>query len=133
MGRNGFNALVEFDKPAKGGNSDGLITERDAVFRNLLLWQDTNHNGISEANELRTLNQVGLAGIECNYKEAGRKDQHGNKFRYRAKVIDARNTQISRWAWDVFLLNDPNSSAVNNMLAVVTGKTGGSISCWLRQ
>ena len=133
MGRNGFNALVEFDKPAKGGNSDGLITERDAVFRNLLLWQDTNHNGISEANELRTLNQVGLAGIECNYKEAGRKDQHGNKFRYRAKVIDARNTQISRWAWDVFLLNDPTSSAVNNMLAVVTGKTGGSISCWLRQ
>ena len=34
MGRNGFNALVEYDKAAKGGNADGLITDRDAVFRN---------------------------------------------------------------------------------------------------
>ena len=131
MGRNGFNALVEYDKTAKGGNSDGLITERDAVFRDLLLWQDTNHNGLSEATELRTLNQLGLTVIECDYKESKKTDQYGNQFRYRAKVRDQRNTQINRWAWDVFLVRDTTNSVVNNMLAVVkiapTGSTMNSL------
>ena len=132
MGKNGFNALVEYDKAAKGGNADGLITERDAVFRNLLLWQDTNHNGISEPDELRTLNQLGLTGIECDYKESKRRDRYGNVFRYRAKVRDARNTQIGRTAWDVFLLRDTNNPVVNNLLAVGDQRTAGSIRDWLK-
>ena len=133
MGRNGFNALVEYDKTAKGGNADGLITERDAVFRNLLLWQDTNHNGISEASELRALNQLGLTAIECDYKESKHKDQFGNQFRYRAKVRDQRDTRINRWAWDVFLVSDTTNPVVKSLLAVVDGKPPVSITDWLRE
>lgn len=112
VGKNGFNALVEFDQPAKGGNGDGLITDRDSVFRNLLLWQDRNHNGISEADELRSLSQHGLKAIECDYKESKKTDEHGNQFRYRAKVRDARNTSVGRWAWDVFLVREHSSAAL---------------------
>ena len=129
-GRNGFNALVEFDTAAKGGNADGLITDGDAVFANLLLWQDTNHNGISEAGELHSLKQLGLAGIECNYGESKRKDRYGNLFRYRAKVRDLRNTQVGRWAWDVFLARD-NGSVANDVIKPLRWSTTGAIREWL--
>lgn len=102
--RNGFLALAEYDKPTHGGNGDGLITPSDTIFSSLRLWQDLNHNGISEAAELISLQTVGLKVMELDYKEAKKEDEHGNYFRYWAKVKDGQNEQIGRWAWDVFLV-----------------------------
>jgi len=101
---NGFLALAEFDKPAKGGNNDGEIDSHDTVFQFLRLWRDTNHNGISEANELFTLRYMDIVTIELDYKESRRIDEHGNRFKYRSKVKDARGAQVGRWAWDIFFV-----------------------------
>jgi hypothetical protein len=105
--KNGFLALAEYDKASHGGNSDGVITELDAVFTSLRLWRDTNHNGLSEASELLTLQAAGLKTLELSYKSSKYVDQYGNFFRYRAKVKDTSGAQAGRWAWDVFLVSAP--------------------------
>lgn len=101
--RNGFLALAEFDKPANGGNADGVITKADAIFASLLLWQDLNHNGTSESVELKTLASLGLAKIDLVYKKSLRTDGNGNIFLFRSKIMDDKAVQRGRWAWDVIL------------------------------
>jgi hypothetical protein len=95
--KNGFLALAEFDS-----NRDHVIDDRDSVFANLRLWQDRNHNGISEPEELHTLAELNVKALELDFKESKRVDEFGNEFKYRAKVKDA-NASVGRWAWDVFL------------------------------
>ena len=54
----GFAALAGQDS-----NFDGVVNALDANFANLQVWQDLNQDGISQAGELKTLTELGIASL----------------------------------------------------------------------
>jgi hypothetical protein len=55
---NGLAALADLDS-----NHDGVFDASDAQYANARLWRDLNQNGTSEAGELMSLAEAGIASI----------------------------------------------------------------------
>lgn len=100
---NGFLALAVFDTPQNGGDGDGWITPRDAIYSHLRLWHDADHDGISTGAELNQLADAGVSAISLRYRELRLLDENGNWFRFRARVLLSRRPTAARWAYDVYL------------------------------
>ena len=97
--RNGFLALAQYDD-----DGNGTIDEHDAIFSELRLWQDKDHDGKSQPAELHTLPELGVAGISLGYVEAREIDQHGNSFRYRGTIYGTPRSPVGMTSWDVWLV-----------------------------
>jgi hypothetical protein len=110
--RMGFKALAVYDTHAYGGNGDGVIDAKDAIYSKLLIWVDKNHNGVTDPGELMTLQQAGIKSISVNYQDAHNTDAYGNQFRYRAQVVwtDPSENARQHWAYDVILVSQPAPS-----------------------
>jgi hypothetical protein len=99
----GFEALAAYDAVANGGNGDGQITPADLVWRRLLLWQDANHNGVSEPKELSPIQSSCVVSMNLHWFGSSETDPAGNQHRmvstYRCR---AGNKQDDRALVDVF-------------------------------
>lgn len=73
---NGYAALAEFDS-----NNDNQITKEDTIFSQLKIWQDKNSNGLAEADELRSLEDMGILNIKTTYNSRVSRDANGVEHR----------------------------------------------------
>lgn len=101
---NGFVVLAQFDD-----NHDGIIDEQDAIWGQLLLWCDLNHDGISQPYELTPVAGSRLTAINLKYHWTGRRDAFGNGFRYESEVwIQGVANQVAqRPVYDLFFVGVP--------------------------
>jgi hypothetical protein len=67
------------------GFPTGLLSEGHPLFERLLLWDDSNHNGLSEAGEVEKFSDH-YVGFAMGYEDDGLLDSHGNQFRFRGNA-----------------------------------------------
>lgn len=79
--RNGFARLDDFDS-----DHDGAITPFDQVWSRLQLWLDANHDGVSQPDELSSLDANEIEEVGFAYHETQRADRDGVAFRYQSYV-----------------------------------------------
>lgn len=126
--RNGWLASAIYDEPAYGGNGDGVIDANDAIYPDLLLWIDSNHDGISQPGELHHLAEMGVMRIPLAYNHKSYKDDNGNNFRFENFVgmesQDSEHKLDRHQAWDVVLdaSEDPPGNAPMGEPCIVTKK-----------
>jgi len=72
----GFVALAQEDT-----NADGVVNHLDANWNNLKIWQDINSDGISQENELRTMEEAGIIGINTARANTSQTFANGNAIR----------------------------------------------------
>ncbi len=112
---NGFLALSVFDS-----NHDGWVDSQDGVYSRLRLWVDASHDGVSQPDELFTLESKGVRALSTDYKQSAATDPNGNLLYYRAKVDSASGYAVGPYAYDVFL----SSSGSGQALTALVSKNG---------
>jgi len=59
--RDGYEALQAFDS-----NSDGYVDSTDANYLDLMVWRDSNENGVTDQGELSSLADLGISRLGTN-------------------------------------------------------------------
>ncbi len=64
---------------------------------------DDNHDGVSQPEELFTLQEVGISEVSLHYFKSRKVDGNGNVFRYRSTVKDTLGSETAKVVYDVFV------------------------------
>lgn len=87
-------------------NANGLFDQNDAQWGEFLVWQDVNSDGVSQDDELRSLDQAGIVSINLTGQRTGQTpDGTGNVLF--ATSTYATNTGVTGEVGDVFFVFDP--------------------------
>ncbi|WP_249961417.1 hypothetical protein [Histophilus somni] len=103
---NGFEALKSLDS-----NKDNVFDSKDRDFNAVRVWQDANHNGVTDKRELKTLKQLGITAIKLDYEEKGGQLFNGNELL--AKGSFTRNGKQQEVVAVNFLAN-PRGHRISN-------------------
>ncbi len=116
--RDGFAALATLDS-----NGDGIVNKADSLFSALRVWTDTNGDGISQADELHTLDQLGIAKLNLAATTAGSKNA-GNwvGLEGSAQTADGKTVAMADvWFRGAAPAPTPATAAIGTMVDAMRG------------
>ncbi|NRB32039.1 MAG: hypothetical protein HRU27_15720 [Rhizobiaceae bacterium] len=101
-------------------NGDGVIDSNDVDFANLVVWQDGNSDGVSQAGELQSLSSHGIVSIDLN---AAATDYalNGNTVFAEGEFLQADGSIGAYAGVDFGALNQINGSSDNDVLVGTDG------------
>jgi hypothetical protein len=83
----GFAALLQEDT-----NNDGIVNNLDANWNNLKIWQDINSDGISQSEELFTMEEAGISGLNVAKSNINQNFPNGNSIKGTGPYIKSDGT-----------------------------------------
>jgi hypothetical protein len=99
---NGVEALAVYDRVEFGGNGDGRLSQGDEIWHRLRLWQDDNHDGVSEPREVRPLGSSQIFAIGLEYEWIGLRDSGRNVREFRGTYwLRERGMLVPRFYEDI--------------------------------
>ena len=85
--QHGFAALADLDS-----NGDKVIDAKDAAFKELRVWRDINQDGISQNDELFTLQSLGIKSFNTAYTDTRQDLGNGNTLAQKGSYTKADGT-----------------------------------------
>ena len=118
----GFAKLASFDS-----NGDGVVDALDARFGELLVWQDANQNHSTDAGELRSLAEQGIASLKVGFEEKPLVDDNANVHLEHSSATLADGSSIDMV--DVYFNAAPTSAeAAGSNLATLGNLIGSDLN-----
>lgn len=104
--QDGWAALAALDS-----NGDGNVDAQDAAFGQLRVWQDANGNGVTDAGELKSLSDLGIASVNTGHDNRS-VEQNGNTLQGFGSftTTDGATHQVA----DAWLQSTTNSYAISD-------------------
>jgi hypothetical protein len=95
---NGFLALMEFDD-----NRDGIIDSADAIWPYLVLWRDTNRDGVSQPWELASAADDGWVAMSLQFRRASSSENPRGFVPYESQAwtVDGEHAARLGWVYEV--------------------------------
>jgi hypothetical protein len=106
----GFAALKSL------GNQDNTFTAAEADAAGIKVWVDADHDGVTDAGELKTFAELGITEINLAATIESGLMQDGNEVRATSSFTQTVNgNPVTRDAWAVNLLANPYGSTVTTL------------------
>jgi hypothetical protein len=128
---NGFLALKDLDT-----NADGVINAADQAFASLQVWKDADGDGVTDAGELLSLEQAGVASLKVAYTNSdyspdAQGNQHLQLGNYTTTSGATRKMDDIWFATETARTQDHETVAVSDAIAALPDLAGmGNVRGW---
>lgn len=91
-----------------------MIDKNDSEFANLRVWIDANHNGVSESDELKTLDELGITSISLDHANKSETDSSTGTIVSESSTVTFADGSVRDISEHWFKVNSADSEDLND-------------------